>query len=230
MLESKLKLVTLWKDSFENPRGQDYGHGDLEMGTQNNPNTAKLGLVAFFKKVSLNPSFFYVQAIEKQYEKLNKLLKKLQVSSLSLSHSFHTMCDAHEGSKAVTKAAAMKAIKKRMAKDVDEVGKIARFIKSKIEELDREVRIISSYYGRTYGYAVAVSVGLIFRKSDDFAPVHTLQSRPAAHSLLFAAPLASLDPTCLLTAGVALILNMNMMKKPLWLEKTKLHYKGDLFV
>ncbi|CAA3017069.1 syntaxin-132-like [Olea europaea subsp. europaea] len=32
----------------------------------------------------------------------------------------------------------MKAIKKRMEKDVDEVGKIARLIKSKIEELDRE--------------------------------------------------------------------------------------------
>lgn len=28
---------------------------------------------------------------------------------------------------------------------MDEVGKIARFIKSKIEELDREVKIISSY-------------------------------------------------------------------------------------
>ena len=27
-----------------------------------------------------------------------------------------------------------------MEKDVDEVGKIARFIKSKIEELDRDVR------------------------------------------------------------------------------------------
>ncbi|CAH1446075.1 unnamed protein product [Lactuca virosa] len=60
----------------------------------------------------------------KQYEKLNKLLKKLQ--------------DAHEESKVVTKAAVVKAIKQRMEKDVDEVGKIARFIKSKIEELDKE--------------------------------------------------------------------------------------------
>lgn len=32
------------------------------------------------------------------------------------------------------------AIKQRMEKDVDEVGKVARSIKSKIEELDREVR------------------------------------------------------------------------------------------
>ncbi|PWA69621.1 Syntaxin/epimorphin, conserved site-containing protein [Artemisia annua] len=53
-------------------------------------------------------------------EKLNKLLKKLQ--------------DAHEESRAVTKAAAMKAIKQRMEKDVGEVGKFARFIKAKIEE------------------------------------------------------------------------------------------------
>lgn len=31
------------------------------------------------------------------------------------------------------------AIKKRMEKDVDEVGKIARSVKSKVEELDKEV-------------------------------------------------------------------------------------------
>lgn len=85
------------------------------MGTQQNVNSGESGLDNFFKKV---------QDIEKQYEKLNKLLKKLQ--------------DAHEESRAVTKAAAMKAIKQRMEKDVDEVGKIARFIKSKIEELDKE--------------------------------------------------------------------------------------------
>lgn len=105
----------LLSDSFENHRGQDYGGGDLEMGTQQNVNSGESGLDNFFKKV---------QDIEKQYEKLNKLLKKLQ--------------DAHEESRAVTKAAAMKAIKQRMEKDVDEVGKIARFIKSKIEELDKE--------------------------------------------------------------------------------------------
>ncbi|KAK9058742.1 hypothetical protein SSX86_023584 [Deinandra increscens subsp. villosa] len=105
----------LLSESFDNPRDQGYGVGDLEMGTQRNTNTGELGLDDFFKKV---------QAIEKQYEKLNKLLKKLQ--------------DAHEESKAVTKAAAMKAIKQHMEKDVDEVGKIARFIKSKIEELDKE--------------------------------------------------------------------------------------------
>lgn len=78
-------------------------------------NSGELGLQNFSKKV---------QEVDKQYDKINELLRKLQ--------------DAHEESKAVTKASAMKAIKKRMEKDVDEVQKIARLIKSKIEELDRD--------------------------------------------------------------------------------------------
>ncbi|KAH9728496.1 Syntaxin-132 [Citrus sinensis] len=116
--------------SFELPRDQSSRGGDIELGAQ--MNSGELGLENFFKKV---------QDIDKEYEKLEKLLKKLQ--------------GAHEESKSVTKAPAMKetfflvhetgiacslvAIKKRMEKDVDEVGKISRFIKSKIEELDREV-------------------------------------------------------------------------------------------
>ncbi|ESQ40748.1 hypothetical protein EUTSA_v10014211mg [Eutrema salsugineum] len=101
----------LLKGSFELPRGQSSREGDVELGEQGGDQ----GLEEFFKKV---------QEIDKQYEKLNKLLKKLQA--------------AHEESKAVTKAPAMKAIKKKMEKDVDEVGSIARFIKGKLEELDRE--------------------------------------------------------------------------------------------
>lgn len=94
------------------PRGQSNRSADIEMGTQH---SGELGLEFFFKQV---------QEIDKQYDKLNMLLQKLQ--------------DAHEESRAVTKAAAMKAIKQRMEKDVDEVGKIARFIKSKIEAVDRD--------------------------------------------------------------------------------------------
>ncbi|KAF8099031.1 hypothetical protein N665_0254s0032 [Sinapis alba] len=101
----------LLKGSFELPRGESSRQGDVELGEQGGDQ----GLEDFFKKV---------QDIDKQYEKLNKLLKKLQA--------------AHEESKAVTKAPAMKAIKKKMEKDVDEVGSIARFIKGKLEELDRE--------------------------------------------------------------------------------------------
>ncbi|KAG2310023.1 hypothetical protein Bca4012_024542 [Brassica carinata] len=101
----------LLKGSFELPRGESSRQSDVELGEQGGDQ----GLEDFFKKV---------QDIDKQYEKLDKLLKKLQAS--------------HEESKAVTKAPAMKAIKKKMEKDVDEVGSIARFIKGKLEELDRE--------------------------------------------------------------------------------------------
>ncbi|KAI3791635.1 hypothetical protein L2E82_05494 [Cichorium intybus] len=93
------------------PQRCSYGGGDIETGMQ----SGESNLNEFFRKV---------QGIENEFEKLNKLLKKLQ--------------DAHEESKSITKAAAMKAIKKRMENDVDEVGRIARFLKAKIEELDKE--------------------------------------------------------------------------------------------
>ncbi|XP_038905131.1 syntaxin-132-like [Benincasa hispida] len=105
----------LLSDSFEIPRGRQPSRGgDIELGS-NVPASGGDGLEDFFKKV---------QEIEKQNEKLDRLLRKLQ--------------DSHEKSKAVTKAPAMKAIKQRMEKDVDEVGKVARFVKTKVEELDRE--------------------------------------------------------------------------------------------
>ncbi|XP_074282204.1 syntaxin-132-like [Silene latifolia] len=107
-------MNNLLSDSFDLPRGQSSRDNDLEMG-QNPNNSGELGLQSFSKKV---------QEIDKQYEKINNLLRKLQ--------------DAHEESKAVTKAAAMKSIKQRMEKDVDEVQKIARLIKSKIEDLDKD--------------------------------------------------------------------------------------------
>ncbi|KAJ6837900.1 syntaxin-132-like [Iris pallida] len=74
-----------------------------------------MGLEGFFKQV---------QDIEKEIEKLMSLLKKLQ--------------EANEESKTVTKAASMKAIKHRMEKDINEVIKIARKTKSKLEELDKD--------------------------------------------------------------------------------------------
>lgn len=93
------------------PQRCSYGGGDIEAGKR----SAEIELDEFFKKV---------QHIEKEFDKLNKLIRKLQ--------------DAHEESKSVTRAAAMKAIKQRMESDVDEVGMIARFIKAKIEQLDKE--------------------------------------------------------------------------------------------
>ncbi|KAM0045399.1 putative target SNARE coiled-coil domain, syntaxin domain, syntaxin/epimorphin [Helianthus debilis subsp. tardiflorus] len=97
--------------AFNSPQRSNHGGGDIETGKR----SAEIELDEFFKKVQL---------IENEFKKLYTLLKKLQ--------------DSHEESKSVTKAAAMKAIKKRMENDVDEVGRIARIIKAKIEELDKE--------------------------------------------------------------------------------------------
>ncbi|XP_043702362.1 syntaxin-132-like [Telopea speciosissima] len=105
----------LLSDSYEIPRGQASRGGDIELGTQAPMNSGDLGLDNFFKQI---------QTIEKEIDKLNKLLKKLQ--------------SANEESKSVMKAASMKAIKQRMEKDLDEVGKIARLVKSKIEQLDKD--------------------------------------------------------------------------------------------
>lgn len=97
------------------PQRQDSGDGDIETGLHSSTFSSELGMEGFFEKV---------QAIEKQIEKITALLRQLQT--------------ANEESKSVTKAASMKAIKQRMEKDIDEVGKIARIAKSKVEELDRD--------------------------------------------------------------------------------------------
>ncbi|WMV09212.1 hypothetical protein MTR67_002597 [Solanum verrucosum] len=57
-------------DTFEAPRHQNDRNEDIEMGIQRPMDSGELGLDEFFKQV---------QQIEKQYEKLEKLLKKLQV-------------------------------------------------------------------------------------------------------------------------------------------------------
>ncbi|KAK4777457.1 hypothetical protein SAY87_017644 [Trapa incisa] len=105
----------LLADSLEIPREQASGGGDIEMSPHASSGSEDPGMEKFLQKI---------EDVNRQIEKLNKLLKKLQ--------------DAHEESKTVTKAASMKVIKQRMEKDVDEVGQIARLVKSKIEELDKE--------------------------------------------------------------------------------------------
>lgn len=102
----------LFTESFAAPQEPSNVRRDVEMGTQR---SGELGLENFLEQV---------QEIDRQYDRLNTLLHKLQT--------------ANEESKSVTKAATMKAIKQKMEKDVDEVSRIARFIKSKIETLDRE--------------------------------------------------------------------------------------------
>ncbi|KAK0590060.1 hypothetical protein LWI29_022261 [Acer saccharum] len=106
----------LLTDSFvSEARAQQSRDNDIEMGRQVPRSNSDMGMDAFHKQI---------QEIEKQVEKLSVLLKKLK--------------DANEESKTVTKASAMKAIKKRMEKDIDEVGKIARPVKVKLEALNRE--------------------------------------------------------------------------------------------
>ncbi|XP_030927026.1 syntaxin-132-like [Quercus robur] len=151
----------LLTDSFEIPQGQASRGGDIELGAQASMNSGELGLESFFKQVT---------EIEKQYGKLDNLLKKLQ--------------DAHEESKAVTKAPAMKAIKQRMEKDIDEVGKVSRYIKSKIEGLDKENLTNRQKPGCGKGTAVdrtrmATTISLKKKLKDKMAEFQTL--REAIH-------------------------------------------------
>uniref|UniRef100_A0A8R7R7X2 Syntaxin N-terminal domain-containing protein n=1 Tax=Triticum urartu TaxID=4572 RepID=A0A8R7R7X2_TRIUA len=107
-------MNNLLTDSFELPRRESSRDGgDLEMGIHQ-PDASD-NLQAFLKKVD---------AIDSLIAKLTSLFTKLQ--------------SANEESKAVTKASAMKAIKQRMEKDIDEVGKIARMAKTKLDELDKD--------------------------------------------------------------------------------------------
>ncbi|KAL2474185.1 syntaxin [Forsythia ovata] len=106
----------LLTDSFVgDAKGSPSREPDIEMGTRFPRSNSDMGMEAFNKQI---------QEVEKQVDKLTGLLTKLK--------------DANEESKSVTKASAMKAIRKRMEKDVDEVGKIARNVKAKIEAINKD--------------------------------------------------------------------------------------------
>ncbi|PSS16164.1 Syntaxin-132 like [Actinidia chinensis var. chinensis] len=106
----------LLTDSFvSDAKGQPSREPDIEMGMRLPRSNSDMGMETFNKQM---------QDVEKQVDKVSELLKKLK--------------DANEESKSVTKASAMKAIKKRMEKDVDEVGKIARTVKAKLEAINKD--------------------------------------------------------------------------------------------
>uniref|UniRef100_A0A453BCV2 Syntaxin N-terminal domain-containing protein n=1 Tax=Aegilops tauschii subsp. strangulata TaxID=200361 RepID=A0A453BCV2_AEGTS len=107
------KMNNLLTDSFEMD-AKPPKERDIEMGRQNSKDKSDYGLEDFFKEV---------KEIEMLLDKMSNIVQKLQ--------------EANEESKSVTKASAMKAIKGRMEKDIDEVGKIARSIKVKLERMDR---------------------------------------------------------------------------------------------
>ncbi|KAJ0538714.1 hypothetical protein HanHA300_Chr08g0278091 [Helianthus annuus] len=111
------------------PREQQYGGGDLEMGTQHNANSGELGLDEFFKKDAHEES--------KGVTKAAAMKRKLQFFYFgSVFIIFISLLSA--GRRSTLYTYALKRISQHMEKDVDKVGKVARFIKSKIEELDKE--------------------------------------------------------------------------------------------
>ncbi|KAL8506748.1 hypothetical protein ACS0TY_017591 [Phlomoides rotata] len=106
----------LLTDSFVgDAKGNPSRAPDIEMGSRFTRSSSELGMESFNKQI---------QEVEKQVDKLSSLLVKLK--------------EANEESKSITKASSMKAIRKRMEKDVDEVGKIARNVKSKIEAINKD--------------------------------------------------------------------------------------------
>ncbi|KAG6387002.1 hypothetical protein SASPL_152184 [Salvia splendens] len=106
----------LLTDSFVgDAKGNTSRESDIEMGPRLPRSNSDVALESFHKQI---------QEIEKHVDKLSGLLQNLK--------------EANEESKSVTKASSMKAIRKRMEKDVDEVGKIARGIKVKIETMNKD--------------------------------------------------------------------------------------------
>ncbi|KAL5200750.1 hypothetical protein ABZP36_021953 [Zizania latifolia] len=110
-------MRNLLSDSFElSKREQTPGNVDIELGLQGDMSSSEQpGFEGFFEQV---------REIEKLLDALTKLLKDLQ--------------NSNEESKVITKASAMKEIKKRMEKDINEVTKIARLAKSKVEKLNKD--------------------------------------------------------------------------------------------
>ncbi|CAL0326167.1 unnamed protein product [Lupinus luteus] len=107
-------LIIVMNDLLTVNNGQTSRHGDIEMGLQVPRSNSHMGMEAFNKQI---------HEADEQVDKLYVLLQKLK--------------EANEESKAVTKAAAMKAIKKRMETYIDEVGKITHGVKTIIEAINK---------------------------------------------------------------------------------------------
>ncbi|KDP25844.1 hypothetical protein JCGZ_22874 [Jatropha curcas] len=103
------------QDSFVGDAEKPPNNIDVEMGMRLPRSNSDMGMEAFNKEI---------REVEKQVDKVSALLKNLK--------------EANEESKTVTKASAMKVIKKRMEKDVDEVGKIARTVKAKLQAINKD--------------------------------------------------------------------------------------------
>lgn len=93
---------------------KDSRKGDVELGEKS---------VAGGPEIDMGPFFAEVDKIKSEMEKIKQLLAKVQ--------------GAHEESRTVSKAQAMKDLRVRMDNDIKQVTKIAKTIKSKLEELDK---------------------------------------------------------------------------------------------
>lgn len=67
------------------------------------------------------------------FDEVNDIKNNMQ----QIRQKLHTLQEANEESKLVTRAPAMKALKERMESDIDDVLKVAQVIKRKIEALDK---------------------------------------------------------------------------------------------
>uniref|UniRef100_A0A453K1Q0 Syntaxin N-terminal domain-containing protein n=1 Tax=Aegilops tauschii subsp. strangulata TaxID=200361 RepID=A0A453K1Q0_AEGTS len=132
------RMRNLLSNSFElNKEERPPGNVDIELGLQGDlSGSAQPGFDGFYEQV---------REIDKLLETLTKLLKDLQ--------------NSNEESKIVTKASAMKDIKRRMEKDVNEVTKVARLTKSKLQQLNKE---------RKAGLSQGIKCGPISDLSDNY--------------------------------------------------------------
>nr|CAD1840903.1 unnamed protein product [Ananas comosus var. bracteatus] len=107
-------MNNLMTESFERVIGRYPGEGGFDSGRFSS-DARDMGMEGFFKQVG---------EIEKLIERITTQLHKLQAENEESQH--------------VTKASAMKAIKERMEKDVEEVAKIALKVKTSLEQLDKD--------------------------------------------------------------------------------------------
>ncbi|TJX43432.1 hypothetical protein E8P77_30330, partial [Soehngenia saccharolytica] len=96
--------------SFEREKDESYESIDLEMAEMD-------------PEKNLAPFFSEVGFIKGEMEQIKQLLIKLK--------------EANEESKIIHKAQAMKALKERMEKDVEQVLRKAKVLKGKLEQLDK---------------------------------------------------------------------------------------------
>lgn len=95
---------------------REKGSFDLESG-------GDMEMAAMDGEKNLTPFFSEVSLIKGEMEQIKQLLLKLK--------------EAHEESKTIHKAQAMKSLRERMDRDVVQILKKAKFIKGKLEELDK---------------------------------------------------------------------------------------------